>query len=288
VTATNVAMTLTSSALNGTSSSTSVDYTAALAATCSYSNGISGGCPLPSGAITWEFDGADVGGNVTYLSSAVTSCADVVGPATASGSCDVDWNAYGDHWLTATYSSPSAPTVAQPIEVKLAAPVDLGVVNTYSNYGNAGPGAIGDCTMAAVADWIETTLGTTPDYNATVAAYWAAEDIYNGGADVGLQPNQLFSFWSTEGIDGTFLTGETSVGSDSAIETQLSARHVLVASENLPAGFPPGEGAAGHMWIVTGYSSYGPMVVTWGQEIQLSWAAFNSWTTGVWSVSVTS
>jgi hypothetical protein len=42
------------------------------------------------------------------------------------------------------------------------------------------------------------------------------------------------------------------------------------------------------MWIVTGYSGYGPMVVTWGQEIQLSWAAFNSWTTGVWSVSVTS
>jgi hypothetical protein len=42
------------------------------------------------------------------------------------------------------------------------------------------------------------------------------------------------------------------------------------------------------MWIVVGYSDYGPMIVTWGQEVQICWAEFDSWTTGIWGIGVSS
>lgn len=144
--------------------------------------------------------------------------------------------------------------------------------------------------MASVADWIETTSGTAPSVTDTINTYWDAEDEYNGGADVGLTPTQLFDYWSTTGIDGTFLTADNAGSDESEAETLLSEGYVLLAAEDLPAGFPPGGDAegGGHMWVVVGYSSYGPAVVTWGQEIQISWTEFNSWTTGVWSIGATS
>ena len=91
---------------------------------------------------------------------------------------------------------------------------------------------------------------------------------------------------SVEGFPELFvrITGQ------SEVESMLSTRYVLMAAENLPPGFPPGGGAVGggHMWLVVGYSDYGPMIVSWGQEFQISWAQFNSWTTGVWSIGATS
>jgi hypothetical protein len=179
----------------------------------------------------------------------------------------------------------------QSVEVEIVAPVDLAAGNSYSTYGNVGLGAVNDCTMASVADWIATTFGTAPSDQSTVSTYWAAESKYNGGADVGLTSDQLFTFWANTGIDGTYLTGENSVtSSTSKVESALSNRYVLMAAENLPPDFPPGGGAVGggHMWLVVGYSDYGPMIVSWGQEFQISWAQFNSWTTGVWSIGATS
>jgi hypothetical protein len=61
-----------------------------------------------------------------------------------------------------------------------------------------------------------------------------------------------------------------------------------MAAENLPDGFPYGQDGGGHFWIVVGYSDYGPMIVTWGQEIQISWSEFDAWTTGIWGIGVSS
>lgn len=290
VTGTTVATTLTSSAQNGSSSSLTVDYTASLTATCTYSDGASGACTVPTGTVSYEFDGADNGGNLTYLSSAVSNCTTAVGGTTNVSSCNVTWGTYGDQWITTTYTSSSAPTVLQTVGVEIVAPVDLAAGNSYSTYGNVGPGAVGDCTMASVADWIATTFGTAPSDQSTVSAYWAAEDEYNGGADVGLTPGQLFAFWTNTGIDGTYLTGDNPVTGQSEVESMLSNQYVLMAAENLPLGFPPGGGAVGggHMWLVVGYGDYGPMIVSWGQEFQINWAEFSSWTTGVWSIGATS
>ena len=288
LTGTSVAMALASSASNGSTSSLSVNYTASLSAACTYSNGVTDPCAVPGGTVTFELDGVDNGGNATYLSSAASNCATAVRGATAVATCDVTWATYGDQWVTATYEDGSDPSVSQTVEVQVVAPVDLAAGYTYSTYDNAGPGAVGDCTMASVADWIETTFATAPSDQSTVAAYWAAEDQYNGGADVGLTTPQLFAFWTNVGIDGTYLTASDPLSGQSEIESMLSSQYVLLATANLPSNFPPGSGSAGgHMWLVVGYSDYGPMIVSWGQEFQISWAEFDSWTTGVWSIGAT-
>ena len=198
VTGTTVTMAFTSSATNGLSTSLTVDYTVSLSATCSYSNGSTAPCALPDGTVSGSSTAKTTAATSLYLSSPASNCTAAVGGSVTGDGCDVTWSTYGDQWFTATYTSPSASSVAQTIEVQVVAPLDFGSGLSYSTYGNAGPGAIGDCTMASVADWIQTTLGTVPSDQDTIDAYWAAEDEFNGGADVGLTPPQLFSYWTAQ------------------------------------------------------------------------------------------
>lgn len=195
--------------------------------------------------------------------------------------------------MTATYVSDAGDgfssqfNVPQDIAVQLVAPVDLASGLSYDAYGNAGADAVNDCTFATAADWVETTFGVAPDPQSIVAGYWSAEQQFNGGQDVGLSAQELFTYWQNTGIGGTTLTGLQAVPLNS-VESELSDNYVLYATANLPAGFPTGQGeGGGHAWLVVGYSSFGPMIVSWGQEVQISWAEFDSWTTGVWAIGPT-
>jgi hypothetical protein len=279
---TSVALSLTSSATDGETTSKLVDFTATPSATCRYADGSSRPCPVPSGTVSWILDGANLGGNLTRQSSPLSSCRATVGGAIARYTCRVTFGTYGDQWVSALYASATGAMVTRTLEVQLVAPVDMGAGHAYSAYDNVGSGALEDCTMAAAADWIETAFGTVPSDQETIDAYWQAEAEYNGGRDVGLAVTEFFSFWQNKGTDGTLLTGTTPLDSDAAIETYLSKNlsggDALIADASLPNGFPPGQTGAGHQWIIVGYSSYGPMIVTWGQEIQISWARFDSMT----------
>ena len=290
---TNVSVSLSVTSSEGSSpTSLSDSYTATATTTCTFSNGTSGSCDLPDGSIAWEIVGGDDGGNFMYPSTSLTGCTSPVGAATATSICNVTWNTYGDQWLSATYdSSPSDQLQGQivvpytlPLQIK--APVDIGAGYVYDGYGNTGPQGLDDCTMAAAADWIETTFGYAPPSQDIVSDYWDAEDDFSGGADLGLSPDQLFNYWQTNGIDGTTLTAVNPV-SVADVESELSQNYVLLASANLPSGYPLGDGqGGGHAWIVVGYSGYGPMIVSWGQEVQVSWSNFDNWTTGVWALGV--
>jgi hypothetical protein len=288
---TGISVSMSLTAPDGASSTSLSDtYTATASATCDYSDGSSGMCDLPAGTVSWEILGGDDGGNFMYPSTPATDCNEQVGAATATSSCDVTWSTYGDQSLGATYtSSPSAQlegqiVAPQSLAVQIAAPVDLGATYAYDTYGNTGPAGIGDCGMAAAADWIETTFGTFPSSQEIVSDYWAAEDDYNSGEDAGLTATELFDYWQSNGIGGTSLTGADPISS-SDVESELSDGYVLLSSATLPAGYPLGDGqGGGHFWIIVGYSSYGPMIVSWGQEVQISWADFDSWTTGVWAL----
>src|SRR5579875_597544 len=284
-----VSLSISPSAPNPSSSLTG-DYTATADATCGYSDGSSGPCDLPAGTITWEALGGDAGGNFMYPSTTFPGCTSPVAATSGTSECTVKWATYGDQWLEATYtSSPSSQlegqlVVPQVLPVQIAAPVDLAAGNSYDTYGNTGPQAVGDCMMAAAADWIETTFGTAPSSQEVVSDYWAAENELNGGADVGLTPSQLFTYWQSNAIGGYLLTGTDPI-SPSDVEAELSSDYVLFATVNLPSGYPLGDGqGGGHGWILVGYSSFGPMVVSWGEEFQISWADFDAWTTGVWAL----
>ena len=289
VTTISVSLSLSPSAANPSTSLTG-DYTATANATCGYSDGSSGPCDLPAGTITWEALGGDAGGNFMYPSTTFSGCTSQVAGTSDTSQCTINWNTYGDQWLSATYtSSPSSQlgsqlVVPQTLPVQIAAPVDLAAGNSYDTYDNTGPQGIGDCMMAAAADWIETTFETAPSSQGVVSDFWAAENEFNGGADVGLTSSQLFTYWQSNAIGGYMLTGVDPI-SASDVESELSSHYVLFATVNLPSGYPLGDGqGGGHGWILVGYSSFGPMVVSWGQEVQISWADFDAWTTGVWAL----
>jgi hypothetical protein len=40
----------------------------------------------------------------------------------------------------------------------------------------------------------------------------------------------------------------------------------------------------GHMLLVDGYNATGPVVVTWGLNLQMTWQEWNSEATGIWVV----
>ena len=282
-----------SMAPSGISGSLEVAYRATLSATCRSSDRGRRPCPLPFGTLTWQLDGASTSpGNLTVTTRPVGGCPRTVSSRRPDSSCTVAWPTYGDQWVTARYESDrrlfggrlhaSATTI-----VELRAPIDLAAGHTFDPYGNTGPGAIDDCTLATAADFIEVTFGVAPGSPAIVASYWAAERTYNAGADAGLTADQLFAYWRHVGIAGTTLTGDVAVPI-AEVESYLAGGHVLFATAELPAGFPAGSTkAAAHAWLVVGSSSYGPMIVTWGQELQLSWADFAAWTTGVWAITTT-
>ena len=266
------------------------DYSAEPTATCQFSDGSSAPCDLPTGKVSWQVLGGDAGGNIMYPSAALSDCASSVGASQPTSTCQLNWNTYGDHWIEATYtSSPSAQlegqiNIGQYLAVKIQAPTDFGYAYSFDTYQNTGPSAIGDCSMAAAADWVEATFGTAPPSAGVVADYWAAEQQFSGGADVGLTASQLFSFWQSNSIGGETLTGETAVPLNQV--PTMAATYVLYATATLPANYPLGDGQGGnHAWVVVGESGSGPMVVSWGQEFQLTWAEFDAWTTGVWALS---
>lgn len=288
VTGTSVSISVSSNAANNETTSLTVNYTATVSATCSYSNGTSAQCAIPSGEVVWTMIGGGQGGNFMYPSQE-DLCPATVGGSTNSAECSADWNTYGDQFIGATFTSGSI-NVSQELETEVVAPVDLAQGLTFSNYQNAGPEAIGDCSMAAAADWIEATYNVSPDEASVVDAYWSAEDEYNGGIDVGLNQTQLFDYWRAYGISGSYLTGTLSVSIDETdVEDALSSGYVLISSVVLPPGFPLGEGqGGGHLWDLVGYSSTGPMIVSWGQEVQITWSEFNTWTQGVWEIRASS
>ncbi|MEJ0014881.1 MAG: hypothetical protein WDN07_05100 [Actinomycetota bacterium] len=47
------------------------------------------------------------------------------------------------------------------------------------------------------------------------------------------------------------------------------------------------QNATYHWVVVDGYTSTGPLVVTWGQTMQMTWQQWNLEVAGAWGISVT-
>jgi len=159
---------------------------------------------------------------------------------------------------------------------------------TFPAYGNVAPIGIGDCTFAAVANWEEIVLGTTPDSALILSQFAAAGGTYN----LGLTNSQVFNYWRDYGIGGTFLNAELPFYADpaslmKAIDTQ-SVRAVI-ASLNLAKG----QNFAGntmrepsyHWVVVDGYTPQGPLVATWGTTLQMTWQQWNLEVVSIWGIS---
>ena len=159
---------------------------------------------------------------------------------------------------------------------------------TFPSYGNVGPGALGDCTFAAVANWEEIVLGTIPDPSLIQSEFSDA----GGTSNLGLTNSQVFSYWRDHGIAGVFLNTALPLSTDPIqLMNTLGDPSVkgVIASINLSkgqnfAGYTMPE-ASYHWVVVDGYTPQGPLVATWGKTLQVTWQQWNLEIVSMWGIT---
>jgi hypothetical protein len=277
--------------------SQSSPFVAQLASICLYSTGAVASCGVLPGTVSWGVPDYRQGGNVgNQAPQLLPGCASPVGGTTTRSHCTVPFRLLGDQQVQATYQTRpgdgSASTVTALTAVRLLAPVDLSAGMTYNSYQN---GDVNDCMMAAAADWVQTTWQHTPNPTQIVQTYWDLDRESNRGQTLPaggtpLSNVEIFQYWTAHGIAGTKLltvTANKTPMSQTAAEALLNRHQALYTAVILPAGIVSAT-PEGHAWLVVGYSGYGPVVITWGAEVQISWAQFTRWTGDVWTLTTTS
>lgn len=189
--------------------------------------------------------------------------------------------------------SPTSPTTteAPPPVVDLDActagpKCDYGpIYDSFQNWGNTAPADLGDCTFAAAANWEQIVLGV--DANSSVIGYQFAEA--GGNAATGLAQTALFSYWERDGISGViakgfnkYLTDQTDVQNGVRDYGAMIVELQFVANDGFGQySMSPGS----HDVVVDGFTPAGPLVVSWGETLQMTWAQWNAEIIGMWGVA---
>jgi hypothetical protein len=163
---------------------------------------------------------------------------------------------------------------------------DYGPVNaTYQDYGNIPPLDLGDCAFAAAANWEQIVLGLHPD-PALIEAEFAAA---GGTAANGLPLGALWSYWEHQGIDGVVLSGLSLFRTgQTAVENGVRDYGAMIVELRFVAGDHLAEYAVRpgrHLAVVDGFTPEGPLVVTWGRTLQVSWQQWNAEVVGMWGIA---
>ena len=153
--------------------------------------------------------------------------------------------------------------------------------------GNHGGNSITDCTFAAVANWEKIALGLPIDQKRL-----DAEFATTNGAGKGLTDDQVFSFWKENGIDGVHLNTATRLAVDPVTLEQVVGDpkiKAVIAQLNFSVGSTFGGvqiSAASYHWVVIdGYTTMGPLAVTWGKTYQMTWQQWNMEAMNMWRIS---
>lgn len=188
--------------------------------------------------------------------------------------------------IAPTTTTTVAPTTTTTVPSTGPPASDYGPPNeTYLTYGNVAPADLGDCTFAAVANWEQIILGQQPD--PTVIGYEFAQA--GGTADGGLAMSALFSYWQNSGIAGFYLHGATRyLTSQVNVENGVLDFGALIVDLQFGNGYYFGTyqmTAGAHAVVVDGYTPEGPLVVSWGMTIQMSWQQWNAEVVGMWGIN---
>jgi hypothetical protein len=182
------------------------------------------------------------------------------------------------------------PSVAPPpavvnLDACTAGPeCDYGAAyETFQTWGNVAPDALGDCTFAAAANWEQILLRVHAD--PTVIGYEFAQA---GGTERGLAQNSLWTYWQRYGIAGVHLTGLHRFFTDKTdVENGVRDYAAMIAE----LSFTPNDwfaqyvvSAGLHDVVVDGFTPEGPLVVSWGQTLQMTWEQWDYEVVGMWGI----
>ncbi len=180
-------------------------------------------------------------------------------------------------------SSPPPPPPAGGVDVCAPGPeCDYGASSeSFQTWGNVAPEPLGDCAFAAVADWEQIVL--QKDADPTLIGYEYAKA---GGTENGLAQNALWSYWRSNGIAGVHLTGLHSYTTTVAdVENGVRDYRATIAELSFEAGWgfgPYTMAASLHDVVVDGFTPEGPLVVTWGETVQMTWEQWRDEVVGMW------
>jgi len=154
---------------------------------------------------------------------------------------------------------------------------------SFQNWGNVAPEPLGDCTFAAAANWEQIVLHLQP--NPALIGYEYAKA---GGDGQGLSQSSLWSYWRDDGIAGVRLTGLHSY-TTTAADVQNGVRDFGAMFVELSFGQNWGFGpytmpASLHDVVVDGFTPEGPLVVSWGETLQMSWEQWRAEAVGMWGI----
>jgi len=144
----------------------------------------------------------------------------------------------------------------------------------FNNYDNTVT-KVADCTFAAAGDFIILREHVTPGVSTILADF-----IKAGGSNSGLSISNLDIYWKNDGIDGFHLSAASNVNLDqNSIESALRSNQLLYVELNFTNNqmigqFPVGSG--GHAAVLDGFTPSGPLLVTWGTTVPITWAQWST------------
>ncbi len=165
----------------------------------------------------------------------------------------------------------------------------LGPINsTFSSFGNDASTGLKNCTFAAVGNWESAALGIHPD-----PQIMNADFIKSGGATKGLSNDQVFAYWSKFGIGGTLLKTATPLFTDpESLKASVSDPKIQAVIAQLYFG--KGQNFAGvtmdlptyHWVVIDGFTPAGPLAISWGKTLQMTWQQWNVEVVSAWKIAV--
>ena len=159
---------------------------------------------------------------------------------------------------------------------------------SYPSYGNDAKSGKANCTFAAVANWEEIVLGMHPDATQLAIEFAAA----GGSKNVGLTNDQVLTYWRDFGIAGVHLKSASAYyveAQNLKYALDASSVGVVIAQIKFVAGVNFGgyhfAHDSYHWLVVDGYTSTGPVVVTWGKTIQMTWDQWKIQAVSMWGIT---
>jgi hypothetical protein len=152
---------------------------------------------------------------------------------------------------------------------------------TWSNV--VGPGALHDCTFAAAANWEQVVLGVHAN-----PALIGNEFVQAGGTEGGLSQSVLWTYWQRDGIAGVYITGVDSFNtSRTDVENGVLDYTAMIAELNFTTNNDVGDDTVSgglHDIVVDGFTPKGPLVVSWGETLQMTWEQWDEEAVGMWGI----
>jgi hypothetical protein len=195
--------------------------------------------------------------------------------------------------LPAPATPPPPATAAPPpvVNLDVCSPgpeCDYGAAyEQFEDWGNTAPESFGDCTFAAAADWEQILFHWRP-YPTALGFEFAQA---GGNAETGLPQASLWRYWERNGIAGSYLTGLHSY-TTSAENVRNGVRDYAAMIVELRfyegwyfAQYRVGNGE--HDAVVMGFTPEGPLVVSWGQVLQVTWQQWSAEAIGMWGIGAT-